>query len=73
MVEYDKSRNYLGEIEFFAIETLNGKDYARIGEGKLKSLNSRDDHVLLYKGPCKSKNIFSCMDQSTDSDKFTFV
>ena len=67
---YTEYKNFLGEIEFYEFGSLE-TDY---DVGKRRSYNLRDlderNRIIFYKGPCKSKNVFSCMDQSVKSEEF---
>lgn len=71
-VFYNELKNYVGEIEFYELgnaTTMSNIKYIydidQINGGKVPK-----ERVIFYKGPCKTKNAFSCCDQDTQSQKF---
>ena len=71
---YTEKKNYLGDIEFYEYGSFNTMTTLRIsGLDKIEQDKIPHERVIFYKGPCKTKNIFSTCDQDTNSEKFEMV
>ena len=68
---YTETKNFLGEIEFYemgSFETEVDMNSRRVSN--MLGSRGEKERIIFYKGPCKTKNIFSCMDQSVNSEEF---
>lgn len=64
---YTEAKNFLGEIEFYEFGSQE-TDYEMNGRRSYYLKDKADrDRIKFYKGPCKTKNMFSCCDQSVNS------
>ena len=67
---FTERKNYLGDIEFYEFGSFNTVTTLRISDAdKMEREKIPRERVIFYKGPCKSRNSFSCCDQDVEAEK----
>ena len=73
---YNDKKKYVGEMEFYEIGNASTMSNVKVVYDASQIINNgkvSKERIIFYKGPCKNKNMFSCCDQETQSQKFETI